>query len=583
MSFCYHCGVKLGESDQFCADCGADLRDLASSNAESQDSAECESKYLSIKNLPKGKQISGAKSQSYLKKGLLLTNSRLLAKKLGVDEECMVTILNEYIHHMKSMGYMYTLVNTITFTRNNKWYEYHDILLNTHKSERSKGEQESEYLFIIGGNDIIPVPVINNYVDNSDDVVETDILYAYPYGAKTQTLLESTELYKAEALFMVSRLPLASDASFERLLDFLQRSLDCHANGGIQMTYAYGHSDPNWKRVSTKVIERLTVNGLFPQYKKPLPQEVFTGQLFMSPPVEHSNLAEVFNTNASLFYFNLHGSDQPDANYYLGEEYMKKSYAVAGFTADAIRAAQNPNIFVAECCYGAKHVGYDIEHCILNSAMMSNTMIFLGASKIAYGQVDQANGGAVGALSSADLLSAAFIEGLLNGMSAGEALMLARYMFFCNKDGNLSPFDALTLCEFNLYGDPMLGIAGQFAGKSNAVAEGMKSLSKNQIASKDANLGMNIEPLIKEPSSLLQRVRGAVDANIKILSDRIGQQLYAQYGMKPREPKQILKVNYKNGDSEYCVLYEEQHDKICSQVVVSSTNEGEIKSVVMSK
>ena len=55
--------------------------------------------------------------------------------------------------------------------------------------------------------------------------------------------------------------------------------------------------------------------------------------------------------------------------------------------------------------------------------------------------------------SSADVICATFVIGLLTGYSAGEAMVLARQSFF-GEDGILSETGATTLAEFNLFGDP---------------------------------------------------------------------------------------------------------------------------------
>ncbi len=601
MKFCYNCGFKLSDEDLFCCDCGADMRDVDvdnnSDNRENLDlnTNECDQpihkgllSLEGIRVLNNKKSIK--KDNDYYKKGVIVTNTVLLSKKLSVNENELLELIELYIELLETLGLKYRLVNFRNFTRSNKWYDYHKTLLDVPMGERKRGEQESEYLYIIGGNDIIPVPVINNYIDNGDSDIETDILYAYPYGIDVQRLLESTEIYRSEMLFMVSRLPLASDATFENLCDFMQRTIINHAQGGVIVERMYGQSDPHWSGVSKRVVEGLNLNGLVARYSSPIPEEIFNGRLFLTPPISAENISQVFDKDASFYYFNLHGGNQPDLSCYVGQVYPKGSEYVPGFFTDAIRAAQNDNIFVAECCYGAKYVGYDIEHSMLNSALMSSTLLFLGSSRIAYGLVDGEMNQIRRPLISADLICAAFIDGLLSGLSSGESLTYARYLFFTGEnnpyggaESNLSPQDALTLCEFNLYGDPMLGMYGDYDNQGKNLAEEFKISSENYIAPKNMELGMTLEKVVPEKESLLNRVRGAVDANINALSERIGRDLYTQFGLSPREPKQIIKVKYKNGDKEYCFLYEDDNKAVKTQYFAVSDRNGELKSVVTSK
>ena len=52
--------------------------------------------------------------------------------------------------------------------------------------EQAAGDEISQYLFIIGGSDIIPMPCIHHYIpnDSNDDSIDTDMLYATPMGRR---------------------------------------------------------------------------------------------------------------------------------------------------------------------------------------------------------------------------------------------------------------------------------------------------------------------------------------------------------------------------------------------------------------
>lgn len=115
-----------------------------------------------------------------------------------------------------------------------------DILLDVHNAEQADGSEESQYLFIIGGSDIIPMPRIRHYISNdaNDDSIDTDILYAYPYGKEMITLLESQEAFKYDQLFFVGRLPFGEDASIEDLCAYLERNIAY--SHGFPINEAYG-------------------------------------------------------------------------------------------------------------------------------------------------------------------------------------------------------------------------------------------------------------------------------------------------------------------------------------------------------
>ncbi len=93
---------------------------------------------------------------------------------------------------------------------NSPLWDYMDILMDVHNGEQAGGDEISQYLFIIGSNDIIPMPCIRHYIsdDANDDSIDTDILYAYPYGKEMLALLENQEAFTYDQLFFVGRLPL---------------------------------------------------------------------------------------------------------------------------------------------------------------------------------------------------------------------------------------------------------------------------------------------------------------------------------------------------------------------------------------
>ncbi|MFR7812228.1 MAG: hypothetical protein ACLU4N_25005 [Butyricimonas faecihominis] len=113
----------------------------------------------------------------------------------------------------------------------------------------TSGGDEYRNTYFIGSNDIIPMPCIRHYIsdDANDDSIDTDILYAYPYGKEMLALLENQEAFTYDQLFFVGRLPLGEDASFEDLRDYLER--DVNYSLGFPMNEAYGQCDPTEKGV----------------------------------------------------------------------------------------------------------------------------------------------------------------------------------------------------------------------------------------------------------------------------------------------------------------------------------------------
>ena len=101
-----------------------------------------------------------------------------------------------------------------------------DLLKDMHDAEVSARQGESDYLFIIGGDDDVPMPCMPNYTQNNDKTFDTDLLYAYPYGVEMERKLRSQEIFKYDALFYIGRLPIADDGTFSDLQNYLQRVVE---------------------------------------------------------------------------------------------------------------------------------------------------------------------------------------------------------------------------------------------------------------------------------------------------------------------------------------------------------------------
>ena len=170
----------------------------------------------------------------------------------------------------------------------------------------------------------------------------------------------------------------------------------------------------------------------------------------------------------------------------------------------------------------------------------------------------------------------------MKGHSAGEAMVLARKAFFWG-DGVLTDIGATTLAEVNLFGDPSLHVG--------LAADGLKALSAldRKVAPADFPIGYESK-VIKSSSakqSLLDRVRGAVDANIQAMSNAIGKELYEQYGLPPREPQTIKRVKFANGQERLMFSYSDKSKSSDSSVNtlwrVTATTDGKIESVLTTK
>ena len=572
--FCPECGNRIEDQNiHFCPECGARIEQ--ESNTE---------KKAPVKPHPQGMSMHG----------LIFTNLDLLAEKTGTDEQSLMAIFDAFIRQKREYGISYKLVDAgnYPYRKSGFWgnskkvhlkitsplWDYMDILMDVHNGEQAAGDEISQYLFIIGGSDIIPMPCIHHYIpnDSNDDSIDTDMLYAYPYGKEMITLLENQEAFTYDQLFFVGRLPLGEDASLEDLCGYLERNIDY--SNGFPMNEAYGQCDPHWKKVSSYVANDLLNGNYFRDLSRHLSPDHYYNRLLLSPMVVEGNLHQVFHTNASLYYFNLHGGEGLESRGYAGVMLNKEEYgALPAIEPEHMMTCEEPNIVISEACYGGRFIGLDQHHSMMLASLFTNTLAFVGSSRVAWGAVDDASSPQSGvSVSYADIIAGYFISAILQGYTVAEALFIARSAVL---QGTVpgDPHAALTVVEFNLFGDPMTTMNVRTNLKS-----GNKTTSKTTLVDPNTKIGCTIEKIKTEKGngSILEQVRGAVNANIQQIHATIGQHLYASYGIKPRPVEEILKIKYSNGQEEMKFNYDLTSERqIPTRFVVTTSSDGKIKSV----
>lgn len=572
--FCPECGNRIEDQNiHFCPECGARIEQ--ESNTE---------KKTPVKPHPQGMSMHG----------LIFTNLDLLAEKTGTDEQSLMAIFDAFIRQKREYGISYKLVDAgnYTYRKSGFWgnskkvhlkitsplWDYMDILTDVHNGEQAAGDEISQYLFIIGGSDIIPMPYIHHYIpnDSNDDSIDTDMLYAYPYGKEMITLLENQAAFTYDQLFFVGRLPLGEDASLEDLCGYLERNIDY--SNGFPMNEAYGQCDPHWKKVSSYVANDLLNGNYFRDLSRYLSPDHYYNRLLLSPMVVEGNLQQVFHTNASLYYFNLHGGEGLESRGYAGVMLNKEEYgALPAIEPEHMMTCEEPNIVISEACYGGRFIGLDQHHSMMLASLFTNTLAFVGSSRVAWGAVDDASSPQSGvSVSYADIIAGYFISAIPQGYTVAEALFIARSAVL---QGTVpgDPHAALTVVEFNLFGDPMTTMNVRTNLKS-----GNKITSKTTLVDPNTKIGCTIEKIKteKENGSILEQVRGAVNANIQQIHATIGQHLYASYGIKPRPMEEVLKIKYSNGQEEMKFNYDLTSERqIPARFVVTTSSDGKIKSV----
>ena len=519
--------------------------------------------------------------------GVIFTNLQALARKFGTDAAAVRKLLAAYAEASAAHGIRYRIVDAgdyvflnpeagrnraVALSPADSWVEHGYLLADYYRFGRSTADDETNYLFIVGGADVIPMPVLPQYIsdpDYSDTDIDSDIPYAYLLGERTYPMLGTAEIFQYEQYFHTGRLPLAHDASLDDLAGYLRRA--AKAPGSMAVGRAYGQTDLTWLSASASVSEPFRRNRLFRGDVR-LDERIYTQNLFVSPCVERSIVDKVFDRGADFYYFNLHGSDAPTACSFYAS-YQQQCYEAV--TPRQLASAEKPNVVVTEACYGGKFQDYGRGETMLLAAMGDMTLLYLGSSRIAWGASKSS--------SAADLANAArltnvYMAKLLEGYTAGEAFYMARQSFFDYNDGYFTPHQALTIVEFNLFGDPFLHVGVRREG-AKAHPRAVKALAKGAV-----NAVVERKCVYEAaPASLLDRVRSAVDRNLSLIRAAVDRQLYEQLGVEPRSLSTVTRMKYGNGDEFYAFNYLQTDGTIKSCHTATADLNGNVKSIISTK
>ncbi len=313
-------------------------------------------------------------------------------------------------------------------------------------------------LLIIGGPEIIPFHQLPNPTSDNDHDVPSDNPYAtiddnyfipqWPVGrlpgesgpdaghllAQIRRIIYQYEQKRKRSL------PQGFNLNF--LLNWI---LQLFTNIGISVEKqsSLGYSAEIWQESSAAVYAILGK----------------ARNLYLSPPNTAANIPINATANNYLGYFNLHGI-QDGPNWYGQKDYSSNAngpdYPIALTPGRFNQQSPAPELIFTEACYGANIINKSQSASIALKSLDTGSDAFIGSTCIAYGSVTQP-------LIAADFLAKIFWQQILQGDSAGYALMRAKLSLaqaMTQMQGFLDGEDQKTLLSFVLYGDPLAVFEG---------------------------------------------------------------------------------------------------------------------------
>lgn len=610
MRFCTECGTSIDQEvskELFCFNCGAKLSfdDIATSDAnpvqktpsipaipkaplmpQIPPSMKTEGPKLpKIPPMPQipGRPVKGNDSKEVESKdqdskrpdffqngydsyGIILTDTRKIAKLCRTTSNDILNIIKEYTQKLSIFGHQYIIFDYDSSRYQNQGWENCVDELSKFYDKQSIVPQ---YLFIIGGDDIIPMPVFDNLsnVDVPDSDYESDLPYSYLQSYGIEYSIWDGTLYQDEVKLHVGRLPFGADFEKNHLTSYFYKVINAFESD-FSISNCFSLSAQSWQDASEAVLDGLAINQKYINF---------------SPNVTINDVDEIFDTTSDILYFNLHGSDVYEQPQFFGD------YGYQAISPMQISKLQKYNIIITEACYGAKFIGYRNHESMLLNSLNKNTLAYIGSSRIAFGACDDY-------LVSADIIAQSVLRSLSNGNSIGNALSKARIDSLDIIDSNYDDDDydedgysfyndmydeysLITALEFNLFGEPTLRAMNnrvrnkpnQRVNKANRIPT---KTSKEEIYSKGRN------------QNILDAVRASVDLEFEKISRIIQTELYNKYELTSDELQSIsLRKSKSNSKEAYMYVYSKKQKDLKNNkfYFINCSKNGSIKKVITTK
>jgi hypothetical protein len=570
MSFCTNCGISLESNvlnTVFCHNCGTKLELINEQKAKSafplppknSPSVNIEDFIIneSFKSeAPELHSFDNKRIENFAEgfscNGIIFTDSRKIAKRCRSTSNEIFNILKNYSNSLKKYGYQYIIFDFDSSRHKSiDWKFYVNELNSFYNNQKIK----PKFLFIIGDNDIIPMPVFENHLDLSipDFDYDTDIPYAY---LQSEDIIEKSwdgSLYYDDIKLHVGRLPFGTDFSKNHLTNYFNKVITAFENG-FKIQNCFGLSAESWQEASETVLSGLNISNKFIDF---------------SPTVSLTDIDEIFDITSDILYFNLHGSDAPEQPQFFGDR------GLSAISPNQISQLIKNNIIITEACYGGKFIDYSSSTSMLLNSIHKNTLGFVGSSRIAFGSSSDQ-------LFSADIIAYSILNSLSNNLSLGEAMSKARIdnieATYGDDNISLRDYSLITAIEFNLFGDPMVKPFNNSIDNSNSIDS--YRITSNLLFSK------NKESLYQKSSNhnILEEVRTAVDYEFDIISKVIQKELFDRFQLTFND---LLKIeHYKsNVSEEFLYVYKKQLENISKEKIflINFTKSGKLKNVITSK
>lgn len=524
--------------------------------------------------------------------GIILTNANALARKYGCSTQDVYDVFDDFIQNAYDQRMYWTFLDIAQYGMDSaneppSWIECNEAVSRC-IAENKLTAGADLHLFIIGGDDVIPIPRVEDPWPYGSERIPTDTCYAFE-GTYIVDLLDNrdSDFTVGCARNNVARLPLEDG----KLSTDIRSDLGAYFNissmygDGIPVGNVLMISNRDWIPASCTMTQHLPL-----LYNNDDPELIRNG-MYISPKLltqdaERLGIYCKSLDNADMLMFNLHGADAKG---------MCGFYSEAEAFNPSLLSHGKARVFNTVACFGARYAGYERNDSMLLSALYGGGVLLYTGSLVpvpmfSSGETDEVRELILNPGTGSEVLMRLYPLYQFKGMTGGKALLQAKCDYF-NMCRNIEDdcFSMSTALMFCLYGNPMLNVRRsdhviESALRNDAMppaavkADGMplRKTMRQRLMQKDVN-----------SQSLIDQIRGYVDDNLNAIRTMVEQHLYRQLGLNPQTLDSIdqfsrptIDGNYEMG---YSFNYHDPNRQYGADTFVEVDTQGKTKRIYTTK
>ncbi len=492
--------------------------------------------------------------------GILLTDGNALARKYGCSVQDVYDVFDDFIQTAYDQQMYWTFLDIAQYgiDSNNgtpSWEECNEAVSRCIADNNLQAGPDL-HLFIIGGDDVIPIPRIEDPWEYGDGTLPSDTCYSFE-GTYIPDLLDGLEAdFTVDvARNNVARLPLEDGT----LNSDIRSDIGAYFNvsgmygGGIPVGNVVMISNSEWIPASCTMTQHLPL-----LYNTDDPELIRNG-MYISPKLLTEDEASlgIYRQSlmkADMLMFNLHGADA---------EGMCGFYSTDEAFHPSLLSDSRARVFNTVACFGARYAGYQRGDSMVLSALYGGGVLLYTGSLIPVpmysdGETDEARQLLLNPGTGSEVFMRLYPLYQFKGMTAGRALLQAKCDYFnmCRHVEN-DGFSLSTALMFCLYGNPMLHVRRrQYVVESALQNDAMPPAPiKGEGTPLRKTLRQRVMQKDGGSQSLVDQIRGYVDDNLNAIRQMVEQYLYQQLGLNPQLLDSIDQFSRPTIDGNYQTGY----------------------------